>query len=97
MSAGLKTFVETSDSGPLDAESQGSGGVLDAFTAPPILQGVGTTAAKFFADGEHSKVWNCLISSVSHFFAHKRLKNIKIHLSCAVHWRQRTEKVQQNY
>jgi hypothetical protein len=61
-SAGFKKFVETGNSDIIDTFSQGTTGaygtplILDAFTAPPILEGVGQTEAQFFADGNHSKV-----------------------------------------
>lgn len=61
-SEGLKKFAEKGDSNMLDAHSQGSGGVLDEFNAPPIPQGVGETSSDFLVDGNHSKV--SLISRV---------------------------------
>ena len=60
--AGLKKCAEAGNSDIIDTFSQGTTGsfgtplILDAFTAPPILEGVGQTEAQFFADGNHSKV-----------------------------------------
>ncbi|XP_045595554.1 spondin-2 [Procambarus clarkii] len=61
-SEGLKQFAELGQTDVLDAQSQGEGGVLDEFNAPPVTQGVGETQAEFFVDGNHSKV--SLISRV---------------------------------
>jgi len=54
----LKEFVETGRSDQLDALVYGNQGqqVLDVFYAPAISQGAGSTQAKFFADGNHTKV-----------------------------------------
>ncbi|KAK8734062.1 hypothetical protein OTU49_005995 [Cherax quadricarinatus] len=61
-SEGLKQFAELGQTEVLDAQSQGQGGILDEFNAPPITQGVGETQAECFVDGNHSKV--SLISRV---------------------------------
>lgn len=55
-SPGLKKFAESGNSAIIDTFSQGTTGVCDAFTARPILKGVGRTETQFFADGNHSKV-----------------------------------------
>ncbi|XP_013771660.2 spondin-2-like [Limulus polyphemus] len=53
---GLKEFAERGKSDILDEFAQGDDGIYDVFSAPPIGTGVGRTKAKFFADGNHSKV-----------------------------------------
>lgn len=53
----VKEFSELGDSSGLD-KSAPSRSVLDGFTAPPIEQGVGRTAAKIFLDGNHTLVRN---------------------------------------
>ncbi|XP_059485036.1 spondin-2 [Neocloeon triangulifer] len=55
-SPGVRMFAETGRSELLDAQSQGARGVYDEFAAPPITKGAGTVEAKFFLDGNHSKV-----------------------------------------
>jgi len=55
-SPGLKKFAETGNSDIIDTFAQGRTGVCDAFTAAPILEGVGQAETQFFADGNHSKV-----------------------------------------
>uniref|UniRef100_A0A6A7FVQ0 Spondin-2 n=1 Tax=Hirondellea gigas TaxID=1518452 RepID=A0A6A7FVQ0_9CRUS len=57
-SAALKEFTETGRSDQLDGVTYSSQGtlVLDAFYAPAITEGVGQTQAKFFADGNHSRI-----------------------------------------
>ncbi|CAG7830857.1 unnamed protein product [Allacma fusca] len=55
-SDGLKKFAETGLSDLLDEYSQGASGVLDAFNAPAIGQGVGETETQFFLDSNHSRV-----------------------------------------
>ncbi|CAL1264985.1 unnamed protein product [Larinioides sclopetarius] len=53
----VKLFVETGKADMLIRESPPQKrGVLSEFFAPPILQGVGTTEAKFFTDASHDKV-----------------------------------------
>ncbi|XP_065331986.1 spondin-2 [Cloeon dipterum] len=55
-SPGVKLFAETGRSELLDAQSQGAKGVYDEFAAPPITKGAASVEAKFFLDGNHSKV-----------------------------------------
>lgn len=55
-SDGVKLLAEESKTDKLDAESQGQGGILDEFLAPPVTVGVGKTETLFFVDGNHSKV-----------------------------------------
>ncbi|XP_014240679.1 spondin-1-like [Cimex lectularius] len=50
----VKNFAET---GKWElADGQGTQGVLDHFTAPPVTTGQGRTETQFFLDGNHSKV-----------------------------------------
>ncbi|XP_073996424.1 spondin-2-like [Rhodnius prolixus] len=50
----VKTFAET---GRWEVtEGQGSPGLLDQFTGPPVPSGQGRTEAQFFLDGNHSMV-----------------------------------------
>jgi hypothetical protein len=55
-SEGVRIFAETGASDVLDQLSQGEGGIYDEFIAPSVLQGVGSTHAEFFVDGNHSRV-----------------------------------------
>lgn len=55
-SDGLKTFCETGQSGGLQAQSQGEGGVFDEFNGPAISSGQGSSRTEFFMDGNHTQV-----------------------------------------
>lgn len=53
----LKLFVETGRADLFIREgAEEKKGILSEFFAPPVLQGVGTTEAKFFVDIFHPKV-----------------------------------------
>jgi len=66
-SPGVKLFAETGRSEILDMQSQGAKGVYDEFAAPAITKGAGTVEAKFFVDGNHSKVSSKLQRELSRF------------------------------
>ncbi|CAG0890259.1 unnamed protein product [Darwinula stevensoni] len=56
-SEALRQFAEGGRSELFEEEdSQGNGGILDAFVGPAIQRGVGVSQAEFFVDASHSRV-----------------------------------------
>ncbi|XP_060065579.1 spondin-2-like [Ylistrum balloti] len=52
----VKAFAEDADSSTLDQDAQAYRGIFDSFTAAPIESGMGRSAVRFLADGQHTKM-----------------------------------------
>lgn len=52
----VKAFAEDADSSALDQDAQAYRGIFDSFTAAPIESGMGRSAVRFLADGQHTKM-----------------------------------------
>lgn len=55
-SEAVKAFAEDADSSTLDQDAQAYRGIFDSFTAAPIESGMGRSAVRFLADGQHTKM-----------------------------------------
>ncbi|KAL5021556.1 hypothetical protein ScPMuIL_000711 [Solemya velum] len=55
-SPALRQFAERADSALLDEDAQAYWGIFDSFSAASIESGMGRSAVRFLADGDHSKM-----------------------------------------